>query len=250
MQRSQHPNRGTGPTQPLSSDSVEVAVYRSLRDDIVDGRLPANARVRESAIAERHGVSRTPVRAALGRLRREGYVVPEDETAGRLQLVVAPLRAADIEELWQIIGALEGLAAASVSHRDPALLERVADDMSAVNRRLEQQARIAHKEPDLLVRYQSEFHWTLVESLGTRHVCRLYGQIRPQAERYEFIYSSVAQVDYAKSVAEHEVVVELVRAGDGTGAKAAIEAHWAHASERTGRTFERLWPDRAPDTRR
>lgn len=250
MQGIQRADRGARTAHTLASDSAEDAVYRSLRDAIVGGRLPANVRVRESVIAERHGVSRTPVRAALGRLRREGYVIAEDETAARLQLVVAPLRAADIEELWQIIGALEGLAAATVSRRDPALLAHVADDMSAVNRRLEQEARTPDKEPELLVRYQSEFHWTLVGSLGTRRVRRLYGQIRPQAERYEFIYSSVAQMDYAESVAEHEVVVDLVRAGDGMGAKAAIEAHWARASERTGQTFARLWPDRAPDTPR
>ncbi|HET7564995.1 MAG TPA: GntR family transcriptional regulator, partial [Gemmatimonadaceae bacterium] len=49
--------------------------YEQLRTLIVHGRLAPGSRVIESDIAERLGVSRTPVRSALHRLQQEGYIV-------------------------------------------------------------------------------------------------------------------------------------------------------------------------------
>src|SRR6478672_9936126 len=85
-------------------------VYERLRELIVDGRLAPGTRIVETEVAERLGVSRTPVRGALQRLQQEGYVV-DSPTLQQTRPTVAPLTSEDAHELFLLVGALEGLAA-------------------------------------------------------------------------------------------------------------------------------------------
>ena len=84
-------------------------LYDSLRNLIVRGQLAPGARIVETEVAERFGVSRTPVRAAFQRLEREGYVVASATHQARM--TVTPLTREDVGELLEIVGELEGLAA-------------------------------------------------------------------------------------------------------------------------------------------
>src|SRR5437899_12486779 len=84
--------------------------YQQLRELIVWGRLAPGSRVIESDVAERLGVSRTPVRSALHRLQQEGYIVGVGRGREH-RLTVAPLTHEDARDLFSIIGAIEALAA-------------------------------------------------------------------------------------------------------------------------------------------
>src|SRR5687768_9042809 len=77
-------------------DRVTV-VYHRLRELIVRGRLAPGARIIETVIAARLGVSRTPVRAALQRLQQEGYVVVASP-GQQSRMAVAPLTQEDALE--------------------------------------------------------------------------------------------------------------------------------------------------------
>src|SRR3954462_12475663 len=85
-------------------------VYVRLRDLSVQGLLAPGSRVVETEVAARLGVSRTPVREALQRLQQEGFVVGAPG-AQQARLTVAPLTRADVHELLNIVGELEGLGA-------------------------------------------------------------------------------------------------------------------------------------------
>jgi DNA-binding GntR family transcriptional regulator len=108
--------------------------YRELRSLIVWGQLPPGARIAERAVADRLGLSRTPVRSALHRLQQEGLI--SSVGRGREQrLIVAPLTQDDAREVFFIVGHLEGLAARTAALLPPArrreivrrLRERVGD---------------------------------------------------------------------------------------------------------------------------
>jgi Transcriptional regulators len=86
-------------------------VYLRLRELIVHGLLAPGSRVVETEVASRLGVSRTPVREALQRLQQEGFVVGA-AGAQQARLTVAPLTRADVHELLNIVGELEGSARA------------------------------------------------------------------------------------------------------------------------------------------
>ncbi len=89
------------PKAAISDDRVS-ATYRRLRELIVGGRLAAGARLIETELASRLGVSRTPVRAALLRLAQEGYILSPD-AGRRARPAVAALTREDAAELFNII---------------------------------------------------------------------------------------------------------------------------------------------------
>ena len=81
-------------------------IYEILLGEIIEGALAPGTRLVESRLAERLGVSRTPVREALFRLHQEGFVLT---SAGR-GFSVEPLDDKEARELFPILSALEGLA--------------------------------------------------------------------------------------------------------------------------------------------
>src|SRR5687767_10899572 len=92
---------------PIPRDSVEDRVAATLRDLIVRGELAAGTPLVQRDLAERLGVSQTPVRRGLTELERDGLV--EVSESGRA--VVSALTREDFEEVYAARRALEGLAA-------------------------------------------------------------------------------------------------------------------------------------------
>ena len=105
--------RGKRATGATGATERANKLYDSLRNLIVRGQLAPGARIVETEVAERFGVSRTPVRAAFQRLEREGYVIASATHQARM--TVAPLTREDVGELLEIVGELEGLAARSAA---------------------------------------------------------------------------------------------------------------------------------------
>src|SRR3979411_1666218 len=116
--------RGTGASERANK------LYDSLRGMIVRGQLAPGARIVETEVAERFGISRTPVRAAFQRLEREGYVTAS--TTHQARMTVAPLTREDVQELLEIVAELEGLAARSAARFASAQRERQATGLEGL----------------------------------------------------------------------------------------------------------------------
>lgn len=99
------------PIEPSSPDSSSVVA--TLRQLIVNGRLPAGERLVEIPVAESLGVSRTPVRLAFRALEQEGLL----EKAGKRGYVVRRFSEADVRSAIEVRGTLEGLAARHLAER-------------------------------------------------------------------------------------------------------------------------------------
>ncbi len=108
--------------EALSRQSTVLeAVYAALRDSICEGRLTPGERLTQDDIADQLGVSRQPVGQALILLKSQGFV---SET-GRRGLVVASLRIETVRDIYELRGALDGLAASLAAQRaGPELLAR------------------------------------------------------------------------------------------------------------------------------
>ena len=96
--------RGALTDHPLLQDRV----YASLQQNILDGLLPADARLIETELAPALGVSRTPVREAFRRLQQEGLVV----VWPRAGVFVGSFSLKEVEDTYTVRSALEGLASA------------------------------------------------------------------------------------------------------------------------------------------
>jgi len=206
--------------------------YLKLRELIVTGRLPAGGRAVELDLAERFGVSRTPVRDALARLAREGYLVPVSGRR-RTELAVAPLAATDMTELWGIIGALEREAIEHVGMLDADQQHALSASLHEANEQLAAATRARPRDADLISELQTEFHQRFMDRCAGAQLRRIYATVRPHVQRYEWACCSIAEATYGPSIAEHAEIIGAVEQGDAERAGALIDLHWRNAASRT-----------------
>ena len=208
-------------------------VYDRLQRLIVRGRLAPGARVTELGVVERLGVSRTPVREALQRLRQAGLLVAAPGS-GRTQLAVAPLVREEMAELYGIAAALEGLAVRVVAARPAPERRALASELGALNERFAAELRRAAAERDLdeLFERHNAFHELVVARGAGPRLRDQLAAVRPLLDRYEWYYAPLTGPDHEVSVREHEAVVRAVRAGDPDAADAALRANWLNSAER------------------
>lgn len=209
--------------------------YGELRHTIVWGLLPPGSRISERIVAERLGLSRTPVRSALHRLEQEGFVASVGQGRER-RLIVAPLTMHDGQEVYALVGHLEGLAArlaaALPAPRRRALVQRLKE----VNDRLAEQARV-HADAGDFFDLDIEFHRTYVEGVVGPRLLALHRAIKPQSERYSRLYVSVFINQVGTSVREHDLITRSIARGDRDGAQRAAETNWHNAAERLAKVI-------------
>jgi DNA-binding GntR family transcriptional regulator len=192
-------------------------------------------RIREIEVAEKLGVSRTPVRAALQRLEREGYVVASPTQQARMS--VAPLTKEDVRELLQIVGELEGIAARDAASLESGARERVAKDLSALNSNFKRAA--TGKDPaGALYELDEKFHRRYVEAGAGPRLRSIHEAVKPQAERYIRMYVTLLLDTAATAGSEHEAIVEAIRSGNPTAAQRAVQTNWRHAADRIAKAID------------
>jgi DNA-binding GntR family transcriptional regulator len=210
--------------------------YQQLRHTIVWGQLPPGTRISERVVADRLGLSRTPVRSALHRLEQEGFVASYGRGRER-RLIVAPLTMDDSQEVYHIVGHLEGLAARTAAalpkHARDAIVRRLRD----VNGELEAQTRKTG-DAERFFDLDIEFHRTYVEGVAGPRLLTLHRAIKPQSDRYSRLYVSVFLDQVSTSVREHEKIASSIARGDADAAQHAAETNWHNAAQRLARVIE------------
>ena len=186
----------------------------TLREDILRGALPAGARLGEVELAERLGVSRTPVREALSRLAAEGLVELVPNRGAR----VASWTVDELEGVFALRSLLEPqLTALAVPHATPADLDAL-DDLAA------RMVDLGDRDPDALVPLNRAFHGRLVELAAAPALATaLAGAVHSPLVARNFHAYDAASLH--RSLAHHAEIVAALRAGDPEWARAAMTAH-------------------------
>jgi DNA-binding GntR family transcriptional regulator len=194
--------------------SLTALVVDQLRDLIVTGRLALGEQLSENALAERLGVSRTPVREAFLRLEAERLV----EVRPQRGTFVFRVDADEVREICELREILETGALRVAFAHDPAALA------AALAPLVEAASSAAFRDPAEYQPHDTAFHETLVAASRNGQLVEAYGLIaaRVMALRYRFM-ATPAQVEGSR--AQHAEVLRLVRAGDAAGAEAALRHH-------------------------
>jgi DNA-binding GntR family transcriptional regulator len=208
---------------------------------IVHGRLPPGARIAEGPLAEMLGVSRTPVRESLQRLRQEGLLIEVGGGSGlRGRLAVAPLERERMEELYALAGAIEALAVRRLSKFETTQREKLARRLEKIERAFHAEARRRAPEYDRLFELHQAFHRTLVQAAAAPETQAVLRTIKPQLDRYEWFYAPMAGPDFTPTRREHAAIVEAVRRGNSQELERAVRANWLNAAQRLGPLIERF----------
>jgi DNA-binding GntR family transcriptional regulator len=190
------------------------SVYELLREEIIEGRLTANERLKVSALAERYGTSTNPVREALQQLRGEGFVVIEPNRGAR----VRPVDETFLRDTYEMEVLIE-----------PYLTRwfvSVATDADVVRLEAIQAEIEAHNFAD--VRHNSsldtQFHLVFYDHHYNRHAVELWWRHREIlsaiSRRYPHSLKRRAEV-----VAEHRELIARLKEHDADGAAALVARH-------------------------
>ena len=191
-------------------------VYQLILDAIDGGELRGGARLVETELAERFGVSRTPVREALKRLEAQGVAAAQ----GR-RLVVATLDHDQLGELYEVRGVVEGLAARLAARH-------AAPEEIAVLRGMVEQDRALAGQPGDLARANKRFHRQMHRASHNRYLDRMLQGMRRSLALLSTTSLSVPGRG-AESIAEHDAIIRAIEARDEDTAEAAARRHISNA---------------------
>ncbi|MGH7718652.1 MAG: FCD domain-containing protein, partial [Gemmatimonadaceae bacterium] len=116
----------------------------------------------------------------------------------------------------------------------------LAAELRALNARFRQEVTERRPDPGRLQRTDEDFHLRYVKAGAGPRLLALHDVVKPQAERYEFLYTSLLASETAVSVTEHEAIVQAIRAGDADAAQRAVQTNWRNAAARLAAVIERV----------
>ena len=196
----------------------------------------AGAKVRDSAVAERLGVSRTPVREALLDLVRTGVLV-SDHGRG---FQVAPLDPDEIRELGQMLGTLEALALRLSDPCSPTRLETLERRIGDIE---------AARGDALLVLDQNEaWHLTLLEGCPNRRLRARLADLRGATRRYVLAFLRGAG-RLGLATGGHRRVLSALREGDQLAAGVAVEEQLVSGTDELAGWLARTAPQALGNSR-
>lgn len=190
-------------------------VYAWLRDEILGGRLRPGQALSENEVAQRLGVSRTPVREAIIRLEGEGLLSVRPQVG----TTVEPIDVEAVADVQFLREAIECRTVALAAERaTPA-------DAKDLKGQLAEQARVAARgDHAAFLPLDDQMHRKLVAMAGRPRVWHAIEDAKAQLDRVRFL--SLEDPAWLATIhRQHEIIVERVLAADAAAAAAAMARH-------------------------
>ncbi len=195
----------------LASDRA----YEALRDDILNWRIAPGTALSETELAVRLGISRTPLRAALARLALEGLV---DTSRGRTG-VVPDISVESIAQQFEVREALELQAARlAARRRDPAVFQELAESFAHATETL------AEGGTEAYYAVVARFDAAMEDAVGNPAMRSALESVRIHLFRARRLAQDNPE-RLLRAAAEHRLICEAVRDGDGELAASATAVH-------------------------
>ena len=200
----------------MKNETLSERVFTKLKDDILSGTYVPGERLLYEKVAERLGVSMTPLKDAFHKLEQEGLV----NNVPRRGCFVTQLCDSDIVEYCQIRWALESLAVdlicskELVEERDLAALEKINEQIAKATKR---------KKPRDCIIHDTQFHLTLVSMSGNKRLIQMLHQF-PLSNLLVFMGRGEKSIENGDVIIDdHHRIIEALRARDKQGIKTILE---------------------------
>lgn len=202
--------------------SITMQAMDQIRQLIFDGELGAGTDHLESELAERLGMSRTPVREATLILAQQGLL----EVRPRKGVRIVALSPTDMQEIYEVLTELESLAAeraakAGYSEMELQGLRASIDAMESA---------LVHEDRESWALADDAFHTELVRLGGNSRVKSIVAMISDQVRRARAVTLHIRPLPI-KSNEDHRAVFDAIRRGDADTARNRHRAHREEARE-------------------
>lgn len=198
--------------RPLSDQrSLQERIYEELRRALLDDTFASGERIYENEIAQRMAVSRVPVREAVRRLQQDGLL----EVRARGGVYVATISPEDVDDVYRLRGAVEGVAAGLAA-------ERASDEeLNAIGAVTES---LTTADPHAAVQHADEFHRSIHAASHCDRVSLLLEPLYAQLMRFRT--ATLSLPDRAEAAEEgHREIYEALRSRDPVAAETIMRQH-------------------------
>ncbi len=202
------------PTRARNGEYTRDDIVRTLEREILEGILRPGERLDERALATRFGVSRAPVRDAVGRLASVALIRVKPRSGS----YVVSLTAAEVFELFETMAGLEGLCAYYAAQR---LETRGQDELRSLAKRCSTAAKKSVEEYFLA---NAAFHDRIYRGTRNSYLERLTRQARQRVNAYRN-YTLRLPGRLKRSVEEHLEITEAICVGDALKAQQLMSVH-------------------------
>lgn len=201
--------------KPIRRLSLRDEVYNTLKKSIVSMELHPEERINDRELAERFGISRTPVREALKRLEDEGLVESIPGSVTR----VAPLCIDGAKHAFTVVAALHALAARLAG---PNLKERDLDELEFSNKKLQQ----AIEKNDVIMAIEADdaFHNVFLDVAGNPEI--IFALERSIAKISRLEISQFTTEKGLKSIEQHKQIIAACKTNEIETIAHLVEENW------------------------
>ncbi len=205
--------------------------YIAIRTVILEGGLPPGSKVVVRVLAERLGLSPTPIKAALNALEREGFLTAIPHRG----FYVAEVSPDDMEEIYELREVLDGMAARKAAGRpNRALAARLTKLLKQQQQCVDQGDLVRYSDLDV------EFHYAIWEAAGNARLQQVADNLLGQV-RFGSGSSSRLPGRLPDALHEHGAIIAAIEAGDPV----AAEREGRHHVRLAGEAFQRYFEDRS-----
>lgn len=214
------------PSRPQSLSIID-ALAEDLRLRIFRGDLTRDTRLTETDLAADYEVARPTAKAAIEKLVAEGLLQRDKHKTAR----VPTMSRADIEDLYFSRIFLEREVVRGMARRKevPTVARQALSEIAAVG----DESSLEIVEPDV------RFHESLVDSLGSRRISRLYRALMGEMRLCMAQVQSHGLLKASTIAAEHAAILDRIEAGDVDGAARAMDEHLSRARDELAPFLER-----------
>lgn len=194
---------------------LREVVFNTLRDAILKGELEPGEHLMEVQLANKLGVSRTPIREAIRQLQTEGLVV----MTPRKGAVVAEITREDLTDVLEVRKTLEkmavGLACQNITQEQKEKLHMCHDELKKAFGK-ESLTEIANRD--------EEFHDIIYEATGNKRLIQILNNLREQIYRYRLEYIKDEE-KWMTLMEEHTGLLEAIDGKDVKMAESVADTH-------------------------
>ncbi len=180
--------------------TLRERIVEFIKDAVISGSLKPGERVPESEIAERFGISRTPIREAFRQLESEGFLI----MTPRKGAVVSPITDKDVREFYAIKSLLEGYAAEKACMELTDKEIKKLKDLNAEMEKSQEKGNVKN-----FFKLDNQFHEVFIKGCRNEKLCALIHQLVEQFERFRITALSLPG-RMQNSVMQHKEIIEAI----------------------------------------